>query len=544
MSVFKSSRRSGILALLLSLSFAAVLRAALPEPPQAVEQWGIFELALQGPSEGNPFLEVDFSAEFTNGTVTVRVPGFYDGDGVYRVRFMPETKGEWRYVTRANRWGLTGKLGTFVATAPQAGNHGPVRVHNTYHFAYADGTSYKPFGTTSYSWVHRPVAMQEQTLQTLAAHRFNKIRMAVLPQDHGTKYHPTTLFPFVGTPPTEWDFTRFNPEFFQNLELRVGQLRELGIECDLILFHPYGKKWNFETMSAETDERYLRYVVARLAAYRNIWWSLGNEYDFLRTKTEADWDRFFQIVQQADPHNHLRSIHNGFDLYNNNHPWVTHASIQNGAAAEDAGRAQLYRDVWRKPVVYDEVKYEGDCIRRWGNLSAPELVHRFWSCVVVGTYASHSEYFEVPEDLVWLGQGVRLLGQSPARIAFLRQILEEGPAEGVEPSDKWQEPIGMGGKSGEYYLVYFGREAPAEWAFQLFKKGVGEGMRFQVDLIDAWEMTITPLPGEFVLKRKDNYHFVDVNERTIALGGKPYQALRIRRLGTDGTPIKFELPTE
>ena len=25
----------------------------------------------------------------------VPAPGFYDGDGVYRVRFMPDTEGEW-----------------------------------------------------------------------------------------------------------------------------------------------------------------------------------------------------------------------------------------------------------------------------------------------------------------------------------------------------------------------------------------------------------------------------------------------------------------
>ena len=33
-------------------------------------------------------------------------------------------------------------------------------------------------------------------------------------------------------------------------------------------------------------------------AYRNVWWSLANEYDLMRTKTMADWDRFFRIVQE------------------------------------------------------------------------------------------------------------------------------------------------------------------------------------------------------------------------------------------------------
>src|SRR5207244_2231948 len=103
---------------------------------------------------------------------------------------------------------------------------------------------------------------------------------------------------------------------------------------------PYGQSWGFDVMDAAADDRYLRYVVARFAAYRNVWWSMANEYDFLRTKTESDWDRFFQIVQQSDPYDHLRSIHNGHLLYDNNHPWVTHASIQNGSAVEETGRAE------------------------------------------------------------------------------------------------------------------------------------------------------------------------------------------------------------
>ena len=34
-------------------------------------------------------------------------------------------------------------------------------------------------------------------------------------------------------------------------------------------------------MTAAQDYRYVAYLAARLAAYRNVWWSLANEYDFL-----------------------------------------------------------------------------------------------------------------------------------------------------------------------------------------------------------------------------------------------------------------------
>src|SRR5947209_7343928 len=68
-----------------------------------VEQYGVFEIKLDGPAAGNPFTEVKLSATFTRGKETTEVPGFYDGDGVYRIRFMPRAPWEWRYQTHSNR---------------------------------------------------------------------------------------------------------------------------------------------------------------------------------------------------------------------------------------------------------------------------------------------------------------------------------------------------------------------------------------------------------------------------------------------------------
>jgi hypothetical protein len=98
---------------------------------------------------------------------------------------MPDALGEWTYTTRSNRPQLDGKTGRFVCIGPASGNHGPVRVHNTYHFAYADGTPYFQVGTTCYAWVHQPEALQQQTLKTLAASPFNKIRFCVFPKSYG-----------------------------------------------------------------------------------------------------------------------------------------------------------------------------------------------------------------------------------------------------------------------------------------------------------------------------------------------------------------------
>ncbi len=525
------------------LVFALLLPLIVRAAPPTVECWGVFEIELTGPSSGNPFAEVRFEADFTDGHRTVLVPGFYDGDGVYRIRFSPETTGEWRYETKSNRWDLTGKLGNFTVTPARAGNHGPVRVFNTYHFAYADGTPYKQVGTTIYNWIDAPEAVQEETLRTLAASPFNKARMLITQQP--TSYQETFApprWPFVGEPPHDWDLTRFNPEFFQHYEKRIVQLLELGIEADLILLNPYGK-WGFNAMDAAGDERYIRYVVARFGAYRNVWWSLCNEFDFLRTKTDAEWDRLGVLVAACDPHQRLRSIHNGHRIFDQTKPWITHVSMQNGAAVEEPGRAEMYRSVWHKPIVYDEVKYEGDSHFRWGNLSGEEMVHRFWCGTVAGTYVGHGDYFFTQVEDTWTSFGGKLTGTSTPRLAFLREILEASPAEGIDPIDKWQDPD-TGGVPGLYYLTYFGHDAPTEWTFKLYKNGVTDGQRYTVEVIDTWAMTITPVEGEFVAEKLDNYHYVAAGGRTVKLPGKPGIAVRVRRLGDDGKPTTRLIPID
>jgi len=419
---------------------------------EQIERWGIAQVSFQGPVEGNPFLDVQFGAQFRYGHRVVDVDGFYDGEGVYRVRFMPDREGMWRYVTLSNCPELNDKAGEFACVAPSPGNHGPVTVRDTYHFAYADGMPHVSVGTTCYAWVHQGDKLEELTLETLEESPFSRMRMCVFPKDYAYNKNEPQYYPFVRSPSGESDFFRFDPAFWRHLEMRVGQLRDLGIEADLILFHPYDR-WGFAAMDAETDDRYLRYTVARLAAYRNVWWSMANEYDLVREKTMADWDRFFKIVQERDPYQHLRSVHNCRQFYDHSKPWVTHCSIQHS----DVERVRDWRNTYLKPVVVDECCYEGTITQGWGNISAGELIHRFWLGTVGGGYVGHGETYLHPQDILWWSKGGVLHGQSPARIAFLREILEEGPVVGLDPVDRWGA-----GKRGEHYLYYFGVRQPGK----------------------------------------------------------------------------------
>ncbi len=489
-----------------------------------VEQWGLFELALTGSADGNPYLDVELTGQFTYKHRTVEVDGFYDGDGVYRIRFMPDTQGTWQYRTRSNRDELNGVAGAFTCIAPAPGNHGPVRVANTYHFAYADGTPYKQIGTTCYAWVHQGEELEQQTLQTLRAAPFNKIRMCVFPKHYAYNENEPERYPFpcLARGSSKWtgsykidvqegwkfDFSRFDPAFFQHFERRVADLMDLGIEADIILFHPYDR-WGFATMDAATDDRYLRYIVARLAAYRNVWWSMANEFDFMDSKSMADWDRFFRIVQEHDPYQHLRSIHNGRIMYDHSKPWVTHQSIQRW----DLEQVRTWREQHQKPVIVDECCYEGNIWQRWGNISAREMVHRFWLGTAHGGYVGHGETYLHPEDILWWAKGGVLHGESAPRLAFLRRILEEGPAEGLDPIDGVLRMFACAGQAHDYYLIYFGVHQPAQMPLD-----VPEGEQYTADVIDTWEMTTTRIEQPVT------------RGTAVPLPGKPYQALILRRV--------------
>jgi hypothetical protein len=488
---------------------------------------GVHEIVLDGPSTGNPFLETKVWADFTNGASTVRAPGFYDGAGIYRIRFSPPTEGAWRWRTHGNVAALSGKSGVVLAVAPTAGDHGPVAVTGGYHFVRADGTPFRQIGTTAYAWALQSDALCDQTLATLAASPFNKVRMCVFPN-----VESEPIWPFEKTADGGWDFDRLNPVYFRRFEDRVRRLNALGIQADLILFHPYDDKSGFHGMSAARDDRYVRYMVARMAAFSNVWWSLANEWDLVKTKTAADFDRLGQLIAAEDPYGRLRSIHDWRQPYDNGRPWVSHASLQHGAAVMDDSRAEIFRGVWRKPVIFDEVRYEGDLDKRWGDLKPEALVERFWHGAVAGTYVGHGETYDIDgkgASQSWTARGGRLRGTSAPRLAFLKAVMEAGPTPGIEPIDaSWDQHLG--GKAGTYYLRYFGETAPTEWEVALPKDGLKGGERFRLDVLDTWAMTVTSVPGAFAMARKDAYVLHDPERPTIALPGRPWMAVRLVRV--------------
>lgn len=483
-----------------------------------VERWRIFEMKLKGPANGNPFTDINLYAEFTHAGKKISADGFYDGDGNYVIRFMPTEEGEWIYVTKSNEKTLNERKGQFTCTPPTKPNHGPVKVQETYHFAYADGTRYLPFGTTSYAWVHQGDSLGNITIKTLEGGYFNKIRMCIFPKNYEYNRNEPLFYPFEGKPLTSWDYTHFNPAFFRNIEKRIAQLDSLGIQADLILFHSYDH-WGFQKMGSDNDTRYLKYLVARLSAYKNVWWSIANEYDLLESKSKADWDRIIATVSTQDPYGHLLSIHQAYELYDHSKSSISHVSVQ----SEATHLAGDLRARYHKPVIYDECRYEGNIRITWGNLTPQEMVNKFWRGFTKGAYVGHGETYTTEKplrassasnDILWWSKGGSLKGMSQTRIKFMRTMFEAAPGT--------LEPVGFPllkgldygaiGYKEDYFLVYFNMDQPVSAELSL------PDNNYTIEIIDTYNMIIKKLDEKFS------------GTSVIKLPQKPGTALRIVKI--------------
>lgn len=464
-----------------------------------VERYGLFELTVSSRS-ARP------RAWFWQEGDRREIAGFIAGPGKAAVRFMPDKEGTWRYTVEADGGEVSGEFQCVPSTGR---NHGPVRARGM-HFCYADGTGFIPMGTTCYAWVHQDGRLMEQTLDTLRNAPFNKVRMCVFPKSTQFNANDPEHFPFERKGSGGWDVDKPDQAFWSNLENRVTQLGALGIEADLILFHPYDR-WGFSSLSREENLGYIDYCVRRLSAYRNVWWSMANEYDLVFTKNLEEWDALGEAVHNGDPYGHLISVHNWLEPYPKR-PWLTHVSWQGG----DMQTAFKLRTRYGLPVIVDELGYEGNIEFDWGNLSAFELIDRMWAAAAFGCYSTHGETFYNEDEVLWWSKGGVLYGEAPKRIAFLREFMNSlpGPMEplcaGVlddpssmaanpqhaelvrsiwdsKPQDirdifinEFIKPIGV---HRDYMLIYLRRHCQSYYWLDLPQEGT-----YDVELLDAWEM--------------------------------------------------------
>jgi chitodextrinase len=170
-----------------------------------------------------------------------------------------------------------------------------------YIFEYPDGTPWFHFGDTNWSAMFDQVGFEDRFkpyVDLRTSQHFNLI-MVFLVTSAGD-YHNEGGWVFN----SGWN--NLNPGFFQWMDPRVAYANEKGM---VIVIQP---AWPdvMASVSSEQYKRFIRYLVARYAAYE-VFWNVSGEYEESQLPNSRITE-YGQTFANYDPYDHPRSVHTLF----------------------------------------------------------------------------------------------------------------------------------------------------------------------------------------------------------------------------------------
>ena len=297
-------------------------------PLRAVGEWTVRSTR---PYE-NPFTDVAADATFTGPDGDVySIPGFYDGDGTWRIRFSSGQAGRWSY--RIEAYPTDPELaetGTFEVTDRPVRGFLRATPDDAWGFRYESGDPVFLLGDTMYNLIAETYLGNDirPLLERRVAQGFNLIRMSLAvvsfcPPNAYPHWRDRRIWPWGGTSDVAPQFDRFDLDYFRAVDATVRMAAEVGIGLEMILemgmpgnASPFCRR---DLFTAEWEELWIRYLIARYDAYESVYfWTLMNEYEFYplgefrHTPTADRWAmRLGRYVRETSAHGHIVSVHNG-----------------------------------------------------------------------------------------------------------------------------------------------------------------------------------------------------------------------------------------
>ncbi len=297
-----------------------------------VQKYAIYDFILHSPTpHENPFrVNLTATLEHESGSKVERLPGFYNGNGDYIIRFSPTLEGQWfGHTASADELLSNVTLGPITCTpADSPTAHGIVTIdpNHPHRFAWQDGTPFVYLGFEC-DWLfayHQSDASRcRDHVQLLADRGFNALVMniyahtgfstpeAKFPGDLPTDsiFGPPTMYAFGGSNDAP-DHAHLNVDFFKDYDQLMRLLKKHGIVAHLML-QVQNKHVNWPERRSPEDETYWRYVVARYQAFSNVIWDVGKEsYNLLAETGSHDYTLSrIALIKQTDQYDHLVTVH-------------------------------------------------------------------------------------------------------------------------------------------------------------------------------------------------------------------------------------------
>jgi hypothetical protein len=492
-------------------------------------------------------VEVDVVVEQPDGAEQ-RVPAFWAGDRTWTVRYSSAKPGRHKYRTVCSdetEGALHGQEGELQVSPYEGDNpllrHGPLRVsaHRRY-LEHLDGTPFLWLGDTWWMGLCRRLRWPHEFRRLMAdrvAKGFSVIQIvAGLYPD--MPWRDERGANEAGFPWSE-DFSRLNPDYFDQADLKIGALVEAGLVPCLVGCWGYFLPW----MGVSRMKQHWRNLIARYGAYPVVWCLAGEGVMpyYLTTDREGDmaqqkagWTELAAYVRQVDPYRRPITIHPtskgrdqvddpallDFDMLQTGHG--DRASVPSTVTLV----TEAYAREPRMPVVNGEVCYEGIIE------SCREEIERFmfWSCMLSGacghTYGANGiwqvnepgkPFGPSPHGSSWGDRAWTEAYQLPGsrEVALGKGLLARYPWWRLEPHPEWVEPhwtsenywgAYAAGIPGELRIVYMPTHNPpvitqleAGVSYRAFYFEPSSGSQIALGVVEAdaegkWQ---TPKPPVF-----------------------------------------------
>jgi hypothetical protein len=356
-------------------------------------QFDVEEIRFEGVNytlKDNPVRDIYLVTTWKNNNKTIRVHGFYDGDGqgglagnIFKVRFCPTTPGTWtleKVISNDNK--LHGQHEGMTVQCASSGNSGfwipDPQSPGSRWFQRTDGSHQYFSGNTLYSYLSeydnegKPTGGNILDDTELSGKYFGKVRFSIT----GDLFPHPEEKPFIdnqGNLTDDGNFShRPNPRWFQQrVDLAVQTCFEHDVIADMIINGPDSKNSRSILYAGENggdNTPILRYIAARYGSYPNVWICLSNEFNIRTPKYTPDQiSTFGYRIKEFLPYPTPLSVHaNQHDWIvelTREVPWNTHVILQNKLKTLYAAADFAEKNYWKagagKPVVNDELAYQG-----------------------------------------------------------------------------------------------------------------------------------------------------------------------------------------
>ena len=482
----------------------------------------------------DPFNEVELDVIFTGPQgAEQRVPAFWAGDNIWRVRFAEQNPGTYCYTTvcsdtaNTDLHGLSGE----VKVLPYEGDnplykHGPIQVAaDRRHFEHTDRTPFLWLGDTWYMGLCNRLDWPK-SFQSLVIDRVEK--------GFNTAMIVAGLYPDMGPfdPrganeagfPWEEENTRINPSYFDMADRRITYMVDSGIvPC---IFGCWG--FHLEFMGAEKIKKHWRYLVARYGAYPVAWCVAGeavmpyylskyfNDRESYEPGARHDWTEITRYVRELDTYQRPITIHPTIYRYDmvEDLNLLDMLMLQTGHGSHQSihTTVKVLQETMKRapemPVMIGEACYEGICegnreeIQRyifWASILSGAAGHIYGADGIWQVNRKDEQFGPSPTGAAWgesfFEDACQFKGS--AHLGLAKKFLERYSWEHIEPHQEWLE---IGANSGIYteevqkYLIPYAAGIPGKlrliylgvWMAQLDKvKGIEPGVKYRAFLFNT-----------------------------------------------------------